>query len=91
MPVEAGRDLTDLEGSLFVDDVLIGTASSADVMQGPLSVLAWLARFTHAMGFELLPGHWIMTGSIIPTQFAQARQRFRFVLGDLEPVQVTVG
>jgi 2-keto-4-pentenoate hydratase len=90
MPVEAGRDLTKLEGSLFVNDVLIGTASSADVMHGPLSVLAWLTRFTHAMGFELLPGHWIMTGSIIPTQFAQARQRFRFALGDLEPVEVTV-
>jgi hypothetical protein len=43
------------------------------------------------MGFELLPGHWIMTGSIIPTQFARAGQRFRFTLGDLEPVQVMVG
>jgi 2-keto-4-pentenoate hydratase len=90
MAVEAGRDLAKLEGNLFIDDVLTGTASSAEVMRGPLSVLAWLARFTRAMDFELLPGHWIMTGSIIPTQFAQARQRFRFALGDLEPVEVTV-
>jgi 2-keto-4-pentenoate hydratase len=91
MPVETGRDLAKLEGNLFIDDVLVGTASSADVMRGPLSVLAWLARFAPTMGFELLPGHWIMTGSIIPTQFAQPRQRFRFALGDLEPVAVTVG
>jgi 2-keto-4-pentenoate hydratase len=91
MPVESGRDLTKLEGSLFVDDVLIGTASSGEAMRGPLSVLAWLARFTHEMGFDLSPGHWIMTGAIIPTQFARAGQRLRFALGDLEPVQVTVG
>jgi 2-keto-4-pentenoate hydratase len=91
MAVDAGRDLAALEGNLFIDDVLVGTASSADAMRGPLSVLAWLAQFSRAMGFELLPGHWIMTGSIIPTQFARAGQRFRFALGDLEPVQVTVG
>jgi 2-keto-4-pentenoate hydratase len=91
MAVDAGRDLATLEGNLFIDDVLVGTASSADVMRGPLSVLAWLAQFSRAMGFELLPGHWIMTGSIIPTQFARAGQRLRFALGDLEPVQVTVG
>jgi 2-keto-4-pentenoate hydratase len=90
MPAVGRRDLANLEGNLYVNDALVGTASSADVMQGPLSVLAWLARFTHTMGFELPPGQWIMTGSIIPTQFAKAHQRFRFELGDLAPVEVTV-
>jgi 2-keto-4-pentenoate hydratase len=90
LPAVGRSDLANLEGSLYINDALVGTASSADVMQGPLSVLAWLARFTHHMGLPLLPGQWIMTGSIIPTQFAKAHQRFRFELGDLPPVEVNV-
>jgi 2-keto-4-pentenoate hydratase len=90
MPAVGRRDLATLEGNLYINDALVGTASSADVMQGPLSVLAWLARFARNRGFELPPGQWIMTGSIIPTQFAKAHQHFRFELGDLAPVEVTV-
>jgi 2-keto-4-pentenoate hydratase len=88
--ISGSRNLANLVGSLYINDALIGTASSAEVMRGPLSVLAWLARFTRAMGFQLLPGQWVMTGSIIPTQFATAHQHFRFELGDLAPVQVRV-
>ena len=90
VPVVGRRDLATLEGNLYINDALVGTASSADVMQGPLSVLAWLARFTRTMGVDLQPGQWIMTGSIIPTQFAKSPQHFRFELGDLAPVEVTV-
>jgi 2-keto-4-pentenoate hydratase len=90
VPVERGTDLSSLEGSLYINDALVGTATSADVMHGPLSVVAWLARFTSAMNFDLQPGQWIMTGSIIPTQFALANQTFRFHLGDLPPVEITV-
>jgi 2-keto-4-pentenoate hydratase len=85
-----GLDLANLQGSLYVNGSLVDTASSSEVMQGPLSVLAWLARFSHTMGFELLPGQWIMTGSIIRTQFPQPHQQFRFELGDLAPVEVAV-
>jgi len=88
--VERGRNLSSLEGNLYINDALVGTATSAEVMQGPLSVVAWLARFTSAMQLELQPGQWIMTGSIIPTQFAVANQEFRFHLGDLPPVEITV-
>jgi 2-keto-4-pentenoate hydratase len=88
--VEAGKDLSNLEGNLYINDVLAGSATSAEVMQGPLSVVAWLARFTAAMDFDLSPGQWIMTGSIIPTKFAVANQVFRFHLGDLPPVEITV-
>ena len=84
------RDLSNLEGNLFVNDQWVGTANSCEVMQGPLSVLAWLARFADTMNFDLRPGQWIMTGSIIPTKFAQPNQTFRFHLGDLPPVQLAV-
>lgn len=84
------RDIANLEGNLYINDQWVGTANSSEVMQGPLSVLAWLARFADTMKFELRPGQWIMTGSIIPTKFAQANQNFRFHLGDLPPVELAV-
>jgi 2-keto-4-pentenoate hydratase len=90
VPVRRDTDLANLEGNLYINDVLAGTATSAAVMQGPLSVVAWLARFAHAMNFDLAPGHWIMTGSIIPTQFAAANQTFRFQLGDLPAVELKI-
>ena len=87
--MEHHRDLKNLDARLYVNDALVGTASSADVLSGPLSVLAWLVQFAHAMSFQLVPGQWVMTGAIIPTQFAKPNQRFQFQLGDLSPVEAT--
>ena len=68
----------------------IATGSSSDVMSGPLSVLAWVARFVRELGHELRPGQWIMTGSIIPTRFAVEGDTYAFQLGPLPPVTVTI-
>lgn len=83
-------DLRGMEGKLLVNGEQVATGSSSDVMSGPLSVLAWVAQFAHEAGLELEPGHWIMTGSIIPTKFAVEGDTYSFQLGTLPPVTATI-
>lgn len=83
-------DLRGLPGRLLVNGEQVATGSSDDVMNGPLWVLAWVARFAHEAGTPLQPGQWIMTGSIIPTKFAVAGDTYSFQLGELSPVTVTI-
>lgn len=84
-------DLRGLPGRLLVNGEQIASGSSDDVMNGPLWVLAWIARFAHQAGTPLQPGQWIMTGSIIPTKFAATGDSYSFQLGTLSPVTVTIG
>ena len=83
-------DLRGLHGRLLVNGEPVATGSSDDVMNGPLWVLAWVARFAQAAGQPLRPGQWIMTGSIIPTKFAVAGDVYSFQLGPLPAVNVTI-
>lgn len=83
-------DLRGLEGRLLINGEQVATGSSSDVMSGPLSVLAWVAQFAREAGQELLPGQWIMTGSIIPTKFAAEGDTYSFQLGALPPVTATI-
>jgi 2-keto-4-pentenoate hydratase len=84
-------DLRGLPGRLLVNGEPVASGSSDDVMNGPLWVLAWVARFAHEAGAPLQPGQWIMTGSIIPTKFAAIGDTYSFQLGTLSPVTVTIG
>lgn len=83
-------DLRGLPGRLLINGKQVATGSSDDVMNGPLWVLAWVARFARQLGAPLQPGQWIMTGSVIPTRFAAAGDVYSFQLGTLSPVTVTI-
>lgn len=83
-------DLRGLPGRLLVNGEQLATGSSDDVMNGPLWVLAWVARFAQEAGTPLQAGQWIMTGSIIPTKFAATGDTYSFQLGTLSPVTVTI-
>ncbi len=83
-------DLRGLPGRLLINGEQVATGSSDDVMNGPLWVLAWVARFARQVGTPLQPGQWIMTGSVIPTRFAAAGDTYWFQLGTLSPVTVTI-
>ena len=91
-PVSAAAfgDLTGIEGRLLINGQQVGAGSSSDVLTGPLSVLAWVARFTQEAGDELRPGQWISTGSIVATKFAAVSDTYSFHLGTLPPVSVTI-
>ena len=90
MSPAAFGDLLGLDGRLLINGEQVATGSSSDIMNGPLSVLAWVAQFAHAAGHELRPGQWIMTGSIIPTKFAVIGDAYSFQLGTLPPVTATI-
>jgi 2-keto-4-pentenoate hydratase len=89
LPTEVA-DLANLEGKLVVDGQGLAVGVSSDIMGSPLHVLAWLARFATEMKLEVRPGDWIMTGSIISTVFAAKGRHYRFELGDLPPVEVSI-
>ncbi len=90
VPPAAFGDLCGMPGRLSINGERIAEGSSSDVLGGPLSVLAWVARFVRAAGYELRPGQWIMTGSIIPTRFPVAGDSCSFQLGTLPAVSVNI-
>lgn len=83
-------NLAGLAGTLYIDDEAVAHGGSADVMGGPLNVLAWLARAAPGLGYRTEPGQWIATGAIIPTKFPRPGQLFRFELADLPAVTVAL-
>ena len=83
-------DFRGLPGQLLVNGEAVASGSSDEVMNGPLWVLAWIARFAHAAGEPLRPGQWISTGSIIPTRFASVGDTYSFRVGSLPAVSVTI-
>lgn len=77
------------EGVLSVDGVATAHGSSNDVLGDPGNALAWLVRHLDARGKCLNPGDWVMTGSIVPTQFVKAG-RHVFTVDGLPPVEIDI-
>jgi 2-keto-4-pentenoate hydratase len=84
------KDVGDLEGVLTINGKVVDRGSSRDVLGHPLEAVAWLARHLAQRGNELMPGEWVMTGSIVPTKFANRGDHFVFSIDGLEPVSLTV-
>jgi 2-keto-4-pentenoate hydratase len=87
-PVTQG--LLNLTGTLRINDMIFGTGKSGSVFGDPLLVVAWLARHLAARGMTLLPGAWIMTGSLVPTMFPKPGDRAKFDIETLGSVQMTI-
>jgi 2-keto-4-pentenoate hydratase len=58
------RDLRDLEVELAVDGVVTQRGSGADIITGPLEVIAWLARAIAPFGEGLRGGDLILAGAV---------------------------
>lgn len=66
-------------------------AGQTDAVGGdPLAIVAWLANSLDQRGHALRPGQWIMTGSMVPTRFAQPGETYRFNLDGFAPAVVEV-
>lgn len=83
--------LGDLDGSLEIDGRIVDRGSSRGAVGGPLMAVAWLAAHLAARGRRIEAGDWVMTGSVMPTRFAQPAERYRFALGPLPAVNLTIG
>jgi len=89
-PLSRYDSLLGLEGSLSCNGELIETGLSQDAGGDPLNIVTWLASALAARGRSLQPGQWIMTGSIVRTQFPAPGDALHFQLGDLPPVEVRI-
>lgn len=84
------RELGDLEGALAIDGEIVDRGSSSGVLGDPLAAVAWLATHLAGRGRGIKAGEWVMTGSIVPTRFAEPGQHYHFSLGPLPPVELTI-
>jgi 2-keto-4-pentenoate hydratase len=77
-----------LAGVLTRNGEPAGDGVSDEVLGDPLNAVQWLSAHLRARGGALHPGQWVTTGSIVPTRFVAAGETWRFVLGDLPPVEL---
>ena len=82
--------LRGLKGVLTRDGEVVNTGTSSDVLGDPANALAWVVRHLARRGQVLQPGQWVSTGSIVPTKFVEAGQSWRFEIGDLPPVEISL-
>lgn len=79
-----------LEGIAFIDGREVGRGSGRDVLGHPLDALAWLANHLAARGLSMKAGEIVTTGSLVKSQFPQARSRVDFRLPGLGEVHLAV-
>ena len=80
-------DLGAIEGVLSVNDEEVDRGHGRDVLGHPFEPLLWLARHLVARGEVLREGQIVMTGSLVPTRFPAAGDRYRFTLEGLGTVE----
>jgi len=86
----AALPLGALGATLSVNGAIVDRGNSADALGDPLVVLAWLASHLARRGRGLRAGEFVLTGSLVPTRFARAGERYRFELEGLAPVELSV-
>lgn len=89
-PITDFSNLNELAGRLFQNDQQTDQGTTGDVMGDPLHAVSWLTGFLANRGETLKPGQWVMTGSIIPTQFPDPGDTLRFEIDGLLPVHITI-
>ena len=78
--------INELAGEAFINGVSVGKGQSADLMQGPLHALAWLANQAAGMGDPLRAGEIAILGSMITSKFPRAGDRIEYRLEGFPPV-----
>ena len=84
------KDIGDLRGVLTINDTMADQGSTRDVLGHPLKAVAWLARHLAERGRAIKSGDWVMTGSVVPTKFANRGDRFVLSIDGLDPAILTV-
>ena len=57
-------DINDWPVELWINDALIGAATSATMLDGPFGAVRYLLEHMAARGIALSPGHWVSTGAV---------------------------
>jgi 2-keto-4-pentenoate hydratase len=83
-------DVGALEGVLLVDGQRVDSGNSRDGLSHPFAVVQWLSEHLRSGGSYLRAGDLVMTGSIVPTRFANSGEHYRFELAGLAPAELWV-
>ena len=83
-------DLAGARGSLEIGGKPVGEGRGGDAMGHPFEPLAWLANNAVSRGRPLRAGEFVMTGSIIPTQFLEAGDRAVYTHEALGTVELEI-
>lgn len=86
----SAEELGALEAVLHLNGVRADSGNSQDTLSHPLAVVLWLCNHLHRHGTHLRAGEFVMTGSIVPTRFANAGEHYRFELQGLAPVDLSI-
>ncbi|HSP24639.1 MAG TPA: fumarylacetoacetate hydrolase family protein [Saliniramus sp.] len=80
-------DLAAVTGIVEVNGAEVDRGFGRDVLGHPFEPLLWLARHLVHRGETLAAGDIVMTGSLVPTRFPAAGDRYRFSLDGLGTVE----
>ena len=83
-------DLSEHAVHLYVNGDLALTGSGANVLENPLSALAWLAGELPRWGRSLQAGHVVTTGTCTDVYTARVGDRIRADFGELGSVDLTL-
>jgi len=72
VPYDDGLDLRCARASLWLNGTEIESGVGSAVMGDPAAAVAWLANALTAFGTEILPGHFIMSGSFTSAAFVHS-------------------
>lgn len=90
VPMRNVSQLVGMHGVLSVNGQVVDQGSSDDIGGHPLNILRWLSGLLASQGRPLRAGQWISTGSIVTTKFPSVGDHYRFRLGDLPAVEVSI-
>jgi 2-keto-4-pentenoate hydratase len=83
-------DLAAVQGTMAINDAVVGEGYGRDVMGHPLDALVWLANGLAQRGKRLSRGMVVMTGSIVTTKFVHPGDTVRFWVEGLDEVRLSV-
>jgi 2-keto-4-pentenoate hydratase len=79
-----------LAAEVALDGETIDRGNSRDALGHPFAPVVWLAKHLASRGQALRRGDIVMTGSIVPTRFPKAGERYRLTLEGLGSVEVAL-
>jgi 2-keto-4-pentenoate hydratase len=82
--------LARIKGVVSLDGMVIDRGSGRDVLGHPFHAVVWLAGHLAGMGMRLRAGDVVMTGSVVTTKFPDGPAAYRFHVGGLGAVEVTL-
>ena len=83
-------DLAELQGTVYINERLVGTGYGRDVLGHPFNALSWLANKILEQKQVIEAGMIVMTGTMITTQFVKSGDHLTFSIPELGSVSIDI-